>query len=110
MEFKNISISGKCDVCGKEADVTVCCSVFGAFSYAYCEDCLKSGLEPYWAMVNYIANAGRFPDDINEVYQEVCRDILGKLGISEEQFAADVKKTIDDEYEYFVRLREQKDE
>lgn len=110
MEFKDISIPGKCDICGKEADVAVCCSVFGAFSYAHCEDCLKNGLEPYEVMVNYIANAGRFPDDINEVYQKICRDILRKLDISEEQFVADVNKAIDDEYEYFMRLRGKKDE
>lgn len=110
MEFKDISIPGGCSVCGKNTDVAVCCSAFGAVTYSYCEDCLKNGLEPYWAMVNYIANAGRFPEDISEIYQELCRDILKKLGVSEEQFIADVNTTIDDEREYFMNLRGKKDE
>ena len=110
MEFKDISMPGGCAVCGKKAEVVVCCSAFGAVSYAYCENCLTNGLEPYWAMVNSIACAGRFPEDISEEYQKLCRDILGKLGISEEQFISDVNKSIDAEYEYYMSLRENENE
>jgi hypothetical protein len=59
-----------------------------------CEECLEKGLEPYNAMVTYISCAGRFPDDVNEDYQKYVRYVLSELGISEEQFIADVDKII----------------
>lgn len=83
-----------CDVCGKETEVFVCASSMGAISFAYCKVCLTQGLEPYWAMVSYIACAGKFPDDINESYQKRVRYILKKLNISEEQFVKDVNNCI----------------
>ena len=104
--FQELSRDGKCAVCGKEADVVVCASSMGATSYAYCEDCLNKGLEPYQAMVDYIACAGRFPDDINLAYQEHCRNILKALNVSEEQFVADVDKSILDLCEVYVKQYE----
>lgn len=79
-----------CDVCGKETTVYVRSSTMGAISFAYCRDCLNKGLEPYGAMVAYISCAGRFPDDINEVYQKHVRGILAKLGVPEEKLIKDV--------------------
>jgi hypothetical protein len=102
---------GKCAVCGKETEVIVCCSAFGAVSYAYCNHCLINHLEPYDAMVADIACAGRFPDDINQQYQELCRHILNELGISETQFISDVDKTIkdmDEEYAAWCEENENK--
>ena len=93
---------GKCAVCGKESEVEVCCSAFGAVSYAYCNYCLVNHLEPYGAMVADISCAGRFPDDINQQYQDLCRHILKELGISEEKFIADVEKSIKDMDDYFA--------
>ena len=84
----------RCEVCGKEGDVFVASSSYGAMSFAYCEDCLLSGREPYWAIVSYIACAGRFPEDINEVYQEDVRRQLKLHGVDEEQFIQDVEKEI----------------
>lgn len=91
-EFQKYAHPGTCNVCGKDADVVVCASVFGATSYAYCEECLSNYLEPYDAMVSYISCAGLFPDDINEEYQNLCRHVLKGLGISEEKFIEDVKR------------------
>lgn len=99
-KFKEHSHPGTCNVCGKNTDVVVCCSVFGATSYAYCEHCLSNYLEPYDAMVSYISCAGLFPDDINEQYQKLCRHILNGLGISEEKFIEDVKQTNEDYIEW----------
>lgn len=99
-EFKKYAFPGTCNVCGKNTDVVVCASAFGATSYAYCEHCLSNDLEPYDAMVDYIGCAGLFPDDINEPYQKLCRHILKGLGISEEKFIEDVKKASDDFYEF----------
>ena len=88
-----------CDVCGKETeDVVVCCSSFGPFSIAVCKECLELGKERYSDMVSSIACAGHFPKDINEVYQKEVRRQLTLHGISEEQFIADVNKTIEDFY------------
>lgn len=99
-KFEKYSFPGTCSVCGKQTDVVVCASAFGATSYAYCEHCLSSDLEPYDAMVDYISCAGLFPDDINPQYQKLCRHILKGLGISEEKFIEDVKKASDDFYEF----------
>jgi hypothetical protein len=106
-KFSELSRPGKCDVCGKETDVVVCASSMGATSYAYCEDCLNKGLEPYDAMVSYIACAGRFPDDINSTYQEHCRNILNELNISEDKFIADVDKCSLELYEDFAKWCEE---
>lgn len=105
-EFKKYARIGTCDVCGKQTDVIVCCSAFGAISYAYCEDCFNNRLEPYYAMVNYISCAGLFPEDINEEYQALCRHILNGLGISEEKFIADVDAARSD-YMDFCDMREE---
>jgi hypothetical protein len=92
---------GKCDVCGKEAEIHVCASTFGAMSNGYCKECLQKGLEPYGVMVAYIAYAGKFPNDINVTYQNHVRNILKGLNISEEQFIADVNKSITEMDEYY---------
>ena len=94
VRFKDVARRGKCDVCGRETDVVTCCSMFGAFSFAYCEDCLGADAEPYGAMVEYIACAGRFPDDINEEYRDLVRRILNYLGKTEAEFIRDVDNAI----------------
>ena len=87
----------KCDVCGKDNAVYVVASTYGPESFAYCEECLLKGIEPYGAIVSYIASAGHFPDDINEMYQEDVRRQLKLHGVSEEQFIKDVEKAIANE-------------
>jgi transcription elongation factor Elf1 len=104
MTFKDYKLPGTCDVCGKETDVVVCASTMGAISFAYCEDCFNKQLEPYWAMVSYISCAGKFPNDINEDYQELCRNILKGLGKTEEQFIKDVDNAIQEMHDYFESL------
>lgn len=104
--FANMSHPGICAVCGKKTDVVVAASAFGATSYAYCKDCFGNYLEPYHAMVDYISCAGLFPDDINETYQVMCREILKGLGISEEKFIEDVKKAVEDEVAYYESFDE----
>ena len=102
--FEKYAHQGTCDVCGKKTDVIVCASAFGAISFAYCRDCFDNYLEPYNAMVAYISCAGRFPDEINEQYQKLCRHILNGLGISEEKFIEDVNKAIADYEDYYKSL------
>lgn len=87
---------GQCDVCGKETMVAVCSSSMGPFSFSYCEDCLRTGAEPYWFLVNVIAMSGLWPDCVNEALQTKIRDILKYLSRSEEEFRADVYKACHD--------------
>ena len=89
----------KCDVCGKERETFVAASAYGPISFAYCEECLASGREPYDAIVGYIACAGHFPEDINEMYQEDVRRQLKFHGVSEEQFIKDVEDCIREMYD-----------
>ena len=102
-------MKGKCAVCGKEGEVFVACSACGAISFAYCEDCLNTGAEPYGALVEYISCAGDSPEDINDTYLKIIRDTLSRLNITEEQFWKDVKQSIIDENEYLKELAVQDD-
>lgn len=88
--FKDISIRGRCHVCGKETDVAVFASTISACSFAYCEDCAAHGYEPYGEMVAYISCVGRWPDDVNEMYQGLIRRNLKFHNKTEEEFAHDV--------------------
>lgn len=84
-----------CDVCGNPAR-TVAASAYGPISYAFCDECLKKGLEPYKGVVAYIACAGHFPDDINEEYRADIRRMLPLWGKTEEEFIKDVEKVIEE--------------
>lgn len=90
-KFNRHQQHGKCEVCGKEGPVVVCSSTLGPFSFAYCEDCLHAGAEPYWFTVNAVALCGLWPDDVNEAFQEKIRSVLKYLNRSEEVFKADVE-------------------
>lgn len=90
----------RCDVCGREGDVFVACSACGAESFAYCVDCLRSGAEPWDALVPYISIAGVYPDNINENYRDIVRATCERLGRTEEELAADVKREIEDEPDF----------
>lgn len=102
-------MKGKCAVCGKEGEVFVAASACGAISFAYCEDCLRAGAEPYDELVSYISCAGNSPEYINDTYLKIIRDTLSRLNITEEQFWKDVKQSIIDESEYWKELATQND-
>jgi hypothetical protein len=83
----------KCAACGaKNTEGYVVCSGFGAFSDAICLSCISEGREPYWQIVNYIADAGPWPYGINEAYQEEVRRQLRLHNKTEEEFIADVEQ------------------
>ena len=84
----------KCAVCNKETKTTVCCSSCGGISFAYCDECLQAGREPYDALVGM----NLYYDDINKSYQE--KILLPSLKFYKktiEDFNADVKQ-LDDDY------------
>lgn len=85
---------GKCDVCGKEAETVVCCSSCGAISFAYCQECLNSGREPYDALVGM----GLYSDEVSKAYRsQILLPSLNFHGKTIEEFDADVKR-LDDAY------------
>ena len=90
-----------CDVCGKEEECQVVCSCFGAFSIAICDECLQTGKENYNSMVSYIADAGKFPEDINPAYQSLVRHQLELHNKTEEEFINDVNTCINRRYAFF---------
>lgn len=101
MKFEDIAFAGSCDVCTEETDVAVIASTMGPVSFAYCKDCFEKGLEPYGAMISYIACAGHYPEDINPAYINEVQRNLKYRGISEEKFSADVEECIKSMERYF---------
>lgn len=94
----------KCGGCKKAEGTTTVCSIFGAISYVLCEDCLRAGRENYKNMVNYIANAGHWPQDINEIYKEEVRRQLKLHNKTEEEFRNDVEAAIAEEQAALIEL------
>ena len=96
----------KCEACGA-TNVLGCvvCSAFGAYSFACCEACLEVDKEPYRNMVNYISAAGRWPEDINPMYQMEVRRQLKLHGIPEEVFKFDVARAIAEEQAFIEEMR-----
>ena len=87
---------GRCDVCGKEGPVVVRRSTFGPFDFSYCEECFRTGAEPYWCTVSPVALHGLWPNDVNEAFQTKIRSILKYLDRSEDSFKMDVYRAYHD--------------
>jgi hypothetical protein len=81
----------KCDCCGKPA-IEVAGSTMGAVSFAYCKECIKNGIEPYWAIISYIFCGCKTFDDMNDTYKEIVRKNLDFYGKTIEEFNQDLKK------------------
>lgn len=95
-------MKNNCEVCDEQnTDCVVIASTFGPYSYACCSKCLSAKKEPYHAVVDYIACAGRFPDDINEIYQTEVRRQLELHNITEDKFIVDVNKAMKEMNEIF---------
>ena len=95
----------KCDVCCAEnVQGVVACSMFGAQVFAYCQDCMATYREPYRAMVDYIASAGHWPQDINETYQCEVRRQLKLHKKPEEIFKFDVERAIAEQQAMIIEL------
>ena len=86
----------KCEACGAEnTKGLVACSLFGSYSGSWCENCLTEGRDSYSQMISYIAAAGRWPDDINKVYQQEVRRQLKLHNKTEEEFKRDIDDLIE---------------
>lgn len=90
----------KCDVCGKEAN-NICSSACGAISFAYCDDCLAKGLEPYSAIVGM----DLLYEDISEISKKSFVDASIKFACkTPEDLNRDVKELDDIYSEYMKQL------
>lgn len=107
MTTHNYFVIDKCSGCGKSyVEGSVACSAFGAISLPFCKDCLKSGRDNYHQMVIFIANAGRFPEDINDIYQQEVHMQLKLHQKTEDEFIRDVDLEIHDELEFIRNLKD----
>lgn len=97
-------VETKCASCGGVAECVPVCGAFGAITYSCCLKCSAIGKEPYRNIVDYIAAAGRWPEDINDSYQQEVRYQLELHKKSEETFKFDVEQTIAEE---IASLRDQ---
>ena len=91
----------KCAVCNKDTNTTVCCSSCGGISFAYCDECLQAGREPYDALVGM----GLYYDEINKGYQE--KILLPSLKFYKktiDEFNADVQQ-LDDDYDAWCKVQ-----
>lgn len=94
---------GKCDVCGKETEVIVVCSTCGAISFAYCDECLNAGREPYDALVGM----GLTSDCLNKTYkQNILIPSLNFYGKTIAEFNEDVIKMDEEYYDWLQRQDE----
>lgn len=87
--FDDVTLMGKCEVCGKSAPVVVVSSVLGPCSCAYCEECYDAGLEPYPIIVAAVWSCGW--EDMAGFAKDRIRKTLKKLGKTEEEMLSDVK-------------------
>lgn len=94
--FSRHEHTGRCDVCGKEGLVVTNRSSFGPFDFHYCEECFRTGAEPYWFTVSTVALFGLWPNDVNEAFQAKIRSILMYLNRSEDRFKTDVYRAYHD--------------
>lgn len=94
MNFIDHAFVNTCEVCGKTTLCVSVCGAYGPVSYSICQDCLVKGKEPYNLMVDYISLAGRYPQDINEIYREAVKEQLILHEKTEEEFSRDVDAAI----------------
>lgn len=88
---------GKCAVCGKATDVLAACSACGGISFAYCNECLSKGLEPYDALVGM----GMCVDEISKDFRDqILLPSLKLHGKTLEEFDTDVNKMYDRYYDW----------
>lgn len=104
MKFDEVSMDGKCDVCGKEEKVAVFASSMGAVSFAYCEDCCKRGLEPYSAIISCFSTLSS--EDAKDFYnknEKIMNEFYHK---TQTEFCDDVARTTE-EFDNFCESMDQ---
>ena len=97
----------KCQVCGHDGEIFAACSICGGVIFAYCEECLKSGAEPWYDLATYIAfSGGKYPEDINESFREAAKATCERLNRTEEDFIKTVNEILNEGVTYSPELLE----
>jgi hypothetical protein len=92
-----------CDACGARGTSGVCSSSFGAVSFAFCDACLLSGREPWFAVVGGLAFCGG-PDGLSPAE---CPAVLHQCKLHKktwEELWAEVRR-LEDDYEREMQRR-----
>ena len=79
----------KCEVCGENEVERVACSATGAFSFGYCAGCLRSGREPYGAVVASLVGLSSF-EEVALWYKPIVLTTLEAEGRSVDDLFRDV--------------------
>ena len=79
-----------CNVCHQNEAVGVFASNCGATSFAYCQECLDAGREPYGALVAHLVGVPDM-DAVAEWARPMVRATLQAEGKTEEQFFQDIR-------------------
>jgi len=96
-----------CDVCGKNEAKGVACSVFGAISLAYCQECLDAERDDYGTMVAGLCGGGiTCMRDIRSDLHPYVTATLAFAGKTEEDLFKEIREL---EEEYY-RVCEEYDE
>lgn len=91
-DYETWKQTAKCETCGEQGIVGVAAMPGVPASFAYCRACLDANAHPY-AMV--VANTAMiYPDQAAEWWVAVIAGTLGRLGIAETEFGADVAAAI----------------
>lgn len=95
----------KCDVCSKNGETFVGSSTLGAVSFAYCEECLRSGAEPYGLLAYTLSMFGSdWENGMREEYHIIIKATLEATEKNYDELKQDVAKIIDEENEYFSMM------
>lgn len=81
---------GVCECCRKEPAVGVAASAIGPISFAWGQNCLRAGVEPYWLLLGCFGDLG--PDGLADWAQELLTRSLEYHGKTAETFWADAAK------------------
>lgn len=92
---------GKCGCCGKEKPIVGVAAITGMpMSIAWCEDCLKVDIVPYWSAVSNTAVCDGW-DNCAEWWQEIVKNTLEYFGKTRAEFEQDVTEDIKAMEKYF---------
>lgn len=81
-----------CDVCGGPAIGVASCT-FAAMSLAYCEDCARSGAEPFSMLASFLGvNGITQASEVAEDYKPVIEATCARADKTEEEFWAEAKR------------------
>ncbi len=80
----------RCNVCGTSGPVITACSSLGAFSVAFCRECLACGAEPCSSCVALIADVGGTFEALAEWAHEIIFVSCLRASKTAEEFWVDV--------------------